>query len=280
MTGVSSNDAERASEATIASLRAICREVGLDLDALSPFVLERMRLLAEVTKTATDGANIVRIANAVFARADDGGSGRPWSASERRIVILGSIFADIGKTGPLDADAEGQRLVAEMFAVEGVKDEAQSVETFFRAYFPGDADERIRRFRALGLDASMSMRYFWNLHTGWTFEIVEAGGVPREVIVAAATHHLLDHINPHHVVEDDGRFSEPFGENVAFDRAEKLVIVLDKYDALRRRAALTHEAAIAWLRSWVSRHERYGEDAELFAAIADVEAVGDRPPPV
>lgn len=270
----------RVGEATIASLRSICRDVGLELDALSPLVLERMRLLAEVTKTAADGTNIVRIANAVFAHGEAADPPRPWSESERRIVILGSIFADIGKTGPVDADAAGQRLVAEMFAVEGVKDEAQSVETFFRAYFPADADERIRRFRALGLEPSMSMRYFWNLHTGWTFEIVEAGGVPREVIVAAATHHLLDHVNPHHVVEDDGSFSRSFGENLAFDRAEKLVIVLDKYDALRRRASLSHEAAIAWLRSWVSRHERYGEDAELFASIADVEAVGERVSPV
>ena len=55
-----------------------------------------------------------------------------FSDSEKRIVVYCSLFADIGKTGRLRADAAGQRLISEMFAVEGVRDPQQPVADFLR----------------------------------------------------------------------------------------------------------------------------------------------------
>ena len=75
---------------------------------------------------------------------------------------------------------------------------------------------------------------------------MRAGGVPGEGrIAAAAAHHLLDGVNPEAIVDEDGNYSADFGENKHFHRPEKLVIVLDKYDALRRRGGNSHEQAIA-----------------------------------
>lgn len=239
---------------------------------LAPFVLERMRILAASSETATDGTRMARWAAAVFDHYDAANPSRPWTPVERSTVVLGCLFSDIGKTGPLHADADGQILIAEMFSVEGVKDETQSVATFLAAYFPHDAEERIARFSALGLDASMTMRSFWNLHAAWTYEITDAGGVPKEAVAAAATHHFLDDINPRGLVCADGSFTQPFGQNVAFDRAEKLVILLDKYDAARRRGACGHEAAIAWIRGWIERRARFADDADLAQILAAVEA--------
>jgi hypothetical protein len=159
-----------------------------------------------------------------------------------------------------------------MFAVEGVQDDAQSITKFLRTYFPGDAEERIRTFAALGLEPEMSIRQFWNLHSSWTLQVAEAGGVPAEAIAAAATHHLLDDVNPDAIVASDHTFTRSFGDNAAFDRAEKLIILLDKYDALRRRGRKTHDQAIAWLGERVESHPRFRGDAEFLALIDDLDA--------
>jgi hypothetical protein len=160
-----------------------------------------------------------------------------------------------------------------MFGVEGVRDETQAVAAFFAAYFPAGADDRIRRFCALGLDPAMTMRQFWNLHSAWTLEIAEAGGIPPEAIAAAATHHLIDDINPQAIVAADRRFTRAFGDNIAFDRTEKLVILLDKYDAVQRRGGLTHEQAIRWLRTRVDANPQFRDDAELSELIDDLDLV-------
>jgi len=256
-------------------LHSICAEVGFDLRRAAPELLLRLELLAARSPTIDDGQRMVGMARALFDHS--AATAEPFTDAERRIVVLGCVLSDIGKTGPASADRDGQLLVTEMFAVEGVRDEAQPVSRFFDTYFPADAAERRRRFAALGLDPSISIREFWNLHSGWTLEILERSAVPREAIAAAATHHLLDDINPGAIVRADERFSRPFGDNVAFDRAEKSIILLDKYDALRRRGRKSHEQAIAWLRDRVQHSARFHDDQE-FLALIDAVSAALRPP--
>lgn len=256
---------------TTERLRALCAEVGFDLGSLSPPVLARLLLLAENTETVNDCEQMVARARLLFRHYEATSPGQAFSEAEQRIVVLGCLFSDIGKTGPVHADASGQRLITEMFAVEGVRDEAQPVTSFLAAHFPEDGEDRVRRFSALGLEPRMSLREFWNLHSGWTLQIVEAAGIPAEAIPAAASHHLLDNVNPDALVASDRRFSRPFGENSAFDRAEKLIILLDKYDALRRRGRRSHEAAIEWLRARVERHSVFRTDVEFLTLIADLD---------
>jgi hypothetical protein len=257
---------------TMERLHAICATVGFDLNGAAPSLIERIRLLADHTETVADGERMVASARKVFRYYEETKPLNAFDESERRIVVLGCVFSDIGKTGPSSADASGQRLVVEMFAVEGVRDDSQTVAQFLKTYFADEAEERARRFAALGLDAGMTIRQFWNLHSTWTLEIIEAGGVPAAVVAAAATHHLLDNINPKAIVGADGRFTRAFGDNVAFDRAEKLIILLDKYDAVRRRGGQTHDQAIAWLRSRVASVPYFSADEELLTLIADLDA--------
>ena len=119
----------------------------------------------------------------------------------------------------------------------------------------------------------MSVRQFWNLHSDWTLAITEASGLPPEAVAAAATHHLLDDVNPRAIVGEDDRFRRSFGENTAFDRTEKLVIVLDKYDAARRRGGRTHDQALVWLRDRISKSARFRDDPELRALVDVVDVV-------
>jgi hypothetical protein len=256
----------------ISRLRPICAEVGFELDGAEPGLLARLRLLAECTESVSDVEHMASMARTVFRYYETTKPSEAWHDIERRIVILGCVFADIGKTGPYEADASGQRLIAEMFATENVRDDTQPVEQFLRTYFPADTAERARRFAVLGLDLHMSIREFWNLHATWTLHIVEAGGVPSEAVAAAATHHLLEDVNPDAIVGPDSTFTRSFGDNTAFDRAEKLIILLDKYDALRRRSGRTHDQAIAWLRGRVENDPRFRNDAQFASLIPDVDA--------
>jgi hypothetical protein len=188
-------------------------------------------------------------------------------------VVIGSLFSDIGKTGPANADGAGQRLVTEMFSIERVPNEKMSVAEFLRTYFPADAAERSAHFHALGLSPGMSMREFWNMHSAWTLHIIQDGGMPPEAVAAAATHHLLENVNPDAIVAHDGRFTRYFGDNERVDRPEKLVILLDKYDAARRRAQRSHTQAIAWLRALVRKNPHFANDPQFFELIDDLDVV-------
>lgn len=261
------------SSAIIERLGGICSRVGFDLHAVDADVLARLELLAELSQTVTDLERMADLAFRLFRHYDATDWQESCGALERRTVVLGCLFSDIGKTGPKHADPSGQRLIAEMFSVEGVPDVMQPVHRFLRRYFPGDADTRITRLEALGISPELPMRHFWNLHTAWTLEIIDGAGVPPEAVAAAASHHMLDNINPDAIVGADDRFTRRFGANTCFDRAEKLVIVLDKYDALRRRGRLSHDRAIAWLVERLAKNERFRGDRELTTLIADINAV-------
>lgn len=257
----------------VAWLRARCAALGFDLDEAGSSLVERMRLLATCSKVLDDAKRMSTYADRIFRHYDETKPARAFTPLERQTIVLACLFSDIGKTGPAGADADARKLVAEAFAIDNVGDDTQPVQDFLRVYFAGDAEDRVARLRAMGLDPTMSVRQFWNLHTGWTLEIAEAAGLPLEAVAAAATHHRLEDINPQAIVGDDDRFTRRFGENATFDRAEKLVIVLDKYDAVTRRGRRTHEEAITWLRDRLARSVRYRDDPEFRELLADIDAV-------
>jgi hypothetical protein len=180
------------STSSFEQLRTLCSDVDFDLERIRPSILARMRLLAETTETLNDCERSVRIANDIFRYYDASKPLRRFTALERRIVVIGTLFSDIGKSGPAGAALDGQQLVADIFAVECGIDERTSVARFFELYFPADSSNRARRFVALGLDATMTMREFWNLHSAWTLHILQGDGVPMEAVPAAAMHHILN----------------------------------------------------------------------------------------
>jgi hypothetical protein len=258
-------------------LRTICADVGFDLERVRPSILARMRLLAETTETLNDCERAVRIANDIFRYYDVSKPLKRFTTLERRIVVIGTLFSDIGKSGPAGAAPDGQQLVAEMFAVESVIDERTSVARFFEVYFPADAASRTRRFEALGLDTAMTMREVWNLHSAWTLHIIQGDGVPMEAVPAAATHHILENVNPDSLIAEDGRFTKYFGKNASFERPEKLVILLDKYDAARRRGHRTHDQAIAHLHEVIAKNHRFSGDQGFLELIEDLDEVMKAP---
>jgi hypothetical protein len=257
-----------------ARLGEICARAGLDLQRVDRSILVRMRLLAATTETVRDCERCTDLAEAFFHYDD---AVKPpeerFTTLERRTVVIGTLFSDIGKSGPEHADARGQQLVAEMYAIESVIDDQMPVTRFFDMYFPSDSSERARSFRALGLDPDMSMREFWNLHSVWTLQILRGDGVPPGAVIAAAAHHLLENINALAIIADDVRLMKYVGEDALFARPEKLVVLLDKYDAVRRRGKRSHDGAIAWLRQLIANHPRFCDDREFFELIESLDAV-------
>ena len=258
------------SAATLERVRKACARADVDIEQLDAAIIERLGLLAETTSTLDDCQRAVELAGRVFAHYEK--AGFPFTPIEKSTVKIGSLFSDIGKTGPALATQDQQRLVVEMFSIELVPDDTISVADFFARYFPSDAAQRCQRFVSLGLEPSMKIRQFWNLHSAWTLDIMRTRAVPDEAVAAAATHHLLENINPDSIVAADGSFTRRFGSNSAFDRAEKLVIVLDKYDAVRRRSGRDHAAAIEWLRTLIKNNERFKDDQQFNEVIGAVDA--------
>ncbi len=244
---------------------------GVRTEDLHPMLIERMRLLLERTETVDDCERATRLAEFVFDRFD--GGGKAFSDVEKATVRWGSLFSDIGKTGPERANPEQQQLIADMFSIERVPDGTISVDVFLHTYFPDDAPERVERFESLGLDSLMTMREFWNLHVGWTLELLHDRVAFPEFVPAAAAHHMLEHVNPAALVDDDDRFTLPYGTNTEFDRAEKLIIILDKYDAARRRSGHDHEAALQWLRQLINRNPRFSDDQEFIELLHVLDGV-------
>jgi len=242
---------------------------GVHVADLRPEVTSRMRLLANLTESLADCDHAAQLAQVIFAYYDTHKPQARFTELERRIVLIGSLFSDIGKTGPAGASPEAQQLITEMFSIENVPTPAMSIHDFLAHYFAADADRREQALAALGIAASRSMRWFWNCHSAWTLDIIDRDGVPVEAVAAAATHHLLENVNPGKIVAEDGHFTRDFGLNRAFDRPEKLVIVLDKYDASRRRAGRDHESTIAWLHDMLDRNLRFGGDAVFRTLVED-----------
>jgi hypothetical protein len=249
---------------------ALCRDAGLEPSALRDGVLDRMCLLASLTETVSDCERTAQLAQQMFRHYDGRGPEHAFSPVEQRTVIIGGLFSDIGKTGPAAAAPALQRVITEIFGVENVPTPSMALADFLHRYFPRDARERARALEQAGIALAQPMRELWNRHSVWTLEIIDHDGVPAEAVAAAATHHLLENVNPDAIVAEDGRFTRYFGSNYAFDRPEKLVIVLDKYDAARRRAGRSHREAVAFLRALVTRHPRFGADAQLASLIDDV----------
>lgn len=95
----------------------------------------------------------------------------------------------------------------------------------------------------------------------------------ERLVRTAGPHHILENVNPDSLVAADGRFTKFFGRHASFERPEKLVILLDKYDAALRRGRRTHDQAIALLREVIARNHRFCGDHDFLELVEDLDEV-------
>lgn len=254
-------------------MRFLLTEVGLDIERIRPDIVSRLILLSESTKVVEDEHNAIHLARAVFSWYKDNRPEDRWTEREQKTVIIGTIFSDVGKTGPRIANAEQRRMIAALYSIDskdwGGGEDRLSVAKYIEKYFPNDYQRRIGTYVSVGLDPEITMRKFWDMHAEWTLQIISGDGVPPEAVVAAASHHFIQGINPEGIIGSDGRFTKYFGENPSFDRAEKLICALDVYDAFRRRGQMSHEQAILALRKKIDSSASFSGD-KGFHELIDV----------
>jgi len=254
-------------------LSDILTEVGLDIGEIAPRIVDRLELLNAGTHTLEDGIHAIEIAGKLFDFYKNNKPLESFNDVEKKIVLIGSIFSDIGKTGPPGTTDEQKHLITDMFGVENIKNPQMSVKEFFEMYFEKTALDKLRIIQDLQLDPEMTMRSFWNLHSLWTLQIISGDGVPPEAIAGAAMHHIIEGVNPEDIFGIDSKFTKYFGDNAGFDRPEKLIIILDKYDAFRRRTNKTSQEAVESVRNIIKRNEMFKNDEDFKTLLDDLETI-------
>ncbi|MDO8598908.1 MAG: hypothetical protein Q7S02_02270 [bacterium] len=244
--------AQEQSQDDLAPYRTLVEAYGILPDALDPVLLERMALLDRETETLADERQAIAYARRIAASTTAERSPNAMPPEHWRTVELATLFTDIGKTGPRTATPEQQDAVTAMYGVDAPWDGTRSVAEYLEHFFPDRRDAMTTALETMDVRTTVSMRTFWNLHAGWTLGLVRDSGLPTEVALTAATHHLLEGVNPDGIVDIEGSFHDPNVQRPV-DQREMFVILLDKYDASRRRGKKTHEQAIAYLKDVVSR---------------------------
>ena len=272
-------------------------EFGFDLEKISSSIMARLRLMNELTNFVEDEEHTIQYAKKLFEYYDHTSDKETFTDAEKRNIVGGLIFSDIGKTGPASANEDQQRLILRLYGIEGVQKEGEvnldmPIRIVIKIKFLETSENDIKLFQEMGLDPDMPIKELWRQHAGWTKDIIEGDGVPKEEIAIAAIHHILEGDNAY-LVGREGQFTEEFGDNKKFDREEKIVILLDKYGAFIDRVRdMTHEKAIEELRSLLKKfqdnaleklkdpnlsrtqreyYELISQDKEFFQLIDDLE---------
>lgn len=238
------------------------------LDSIPPEIIDRLRILDEKTLTIRDELRAIRFAYKIFDYFKDSA---PFSEESKRIVILGTLLSDLGKSGPKNADKNTRIAIADIYSIEKVTDTGITLESFLKKNFPNDWGERVTSLKVLGIEPSITMRDFYNLHTQWTKDVLDDFSFDPKVVAAAASHHFIRGINPENIIDEKTHeFRGPYSKNGKYDREEKLVTLLDMYDAYRRRGKKTHQDAVACLKKDTERFKNDEEIASLIEAISEV----------
>lgn len=241
---------------------------------ISSELKSRLVFLDRYTPTIDDEHQAISYASKVFDYAER--CGHPYSDVEKRVVTVGTLFTDIGKSGPKDSTTQQSELIVSIYSKENISPEdiKGSVINFLTKYFKDEnPQEKVILFQSLNLDPEkMTMREFYNLHTQWTLDVLDGSDLPKEIIPAAACHHRLRGDNPGNILNEDDSYTRTFGSRTKYGRAEKLVALLDQYDAFRRRGGLSHEETVLKLQELVSRARDgyYAHDLEFKEIVDDI----------
>ncbi|MFA5778125.1 MAG: hypothetical protein WC870_01380 [Candidatus Paceibacterota bacterium] len=179
------------------------------------------------------------------------------------ITKLAALIHDIGKSGPAGATSEQQLAVTRLYAVESMGIGEKSIENMVQEKFE-DADQMISSLKGCGIDVSVSMRTFWDMHITWGYEILKEHKeeLPLEAITIAGMHHAYKGLN--------SRIYNPLIDGIpeveipSTDMMERasllgileeylLVVVFDNYEAFVHRGGLKPKDAIEGVRSKIPK---------------------------
>lgn len=264
-------EAEIRRQAQWEKIKVILLDRGIEESKITTQMKEKLLLLAEHTDTLDDEAQAMDFAidlNRFYKERD---LDVEFSDDEMADVFEGSFATDIGKTGPREASTRLSTLIAKLYGLKG----ARADEVLFEKARQIDPDQAEELLESVGFTQTSTMRDLYNRHVYWSYEIIKDTGFSERAKLAAGAHHILDGENgnyPRELFDETGKIlsGEFTGEYIG--KVELLVMLLDKYDAQRTRARVSHEQAIKWLRSLESlaTYQRLNESVKkVFESLID-----------
>lgn len=257
MEGLASTELNREKE-----VRDLIKKAGLNPNLIHKDILSRLKTLHEGSETFKDELRAIELAKMFFEHYKKKDGAKAFSAEEQNVVLAGTLFSDIGKTGPSDASPLLSKKVLSMYKIDAhFNTNIVDIKTFLEMFFDEkEQEEYLKTLEANGINGDMPMREFFNKHSEWGLKILkknEGQGIPSDAIIAAASHHMLEGMNPVNITK--------------LSRGAKMVILLDKYDARLRRGAVKHEEAIDWLKNYVMERSSEEDKAEFLELLENMD---------
>ena len=101
-------------------LKDLFEEIGLDVEKINPNIMRKLRLLNEKTETFKDEERSLQVARSLFEYYKNRLADIRFTDQEQRVILIGTMFADIGKTGPKDATPEQEEIILDIYNVENI----------------------------------------------------------------------------------------------------------------------------------------------------------------
>lgn len=259
-----------------------------------PNLVERLAVMASGPESHfSDSAEMAQIFDLLWGELG-------FSGFDKKKMKLAALLHDIGKTGPLTATPEQQKIVTQIFDARSVKVNSQqaSVREFIQAISNGDSTDILTTLQAMNLpldingqatvgeaDNTGSMINFFRRHADWTYQILNARSIApvvgqpntnlidSDVISVAASHHLLEGKNPAKIPVSVANL-EIGSPDLNIIKATIRLTLVDQYHALRERADKTHRQAITLLKRKVK--SKYINDEEFLDECSQILEVLDR----
>jgi response regulator RpfG family c-di-GMP phosphodiesterase len=189
---------------------------------------------------------------------------------------IAAILHDIGKSGPVEADAAEQEVIVKIFACENIDNPNQPVMEVAVEIFGTDRITEIEHLLAKrGISAQATMRQFWDQHAKWTHDILERypQGIDRHARIIAGSHHIDRGINPYNLPETEipltANVIGTLEDYVEF-LEERALIALDQYEAAIRRGGASHEKALNWVKNNLAKFKKDELMKFVFAVIDEL----------
>ncbi|MBI4591871.1 hypothetical protein HY733_00250 [Candidatus Uhrbacteria bacterium] len=247
------------------------RSLDVDPVSIEPRLVEAMQYLGSHSETMNDEARARVMAGVMEEYGNRLDSPNRLSKEGWHHVNLASTLTDVGKVGPEQGMIDdANRLVTALYAQNGKFSPNAPLSEFIEQFFPFHRIAMLKVLRQVpGLSADMPMRSFWDAHAQWTLDHLKDSGVPHEVVLTAAAHHLLegDGANPRldgvPIIDKATGMIRGFGIERPIDQREIWVVLFDKYEANMTRSGATHEGAIGWLREFFEKNQTLAALPEL-----------------
>ena len=183
------------------------------------------------------------------------------SEKQRLDGCVAAILHDIGKSGPVDATPEEQKMIIKIFAQEEIRDLKMPIAKLVSNIFSeSEVAGVLQMLEKHAIEGTMPMRDFWDKHAQWTHDNLERypQGLSEHARIIAGSHHIDRDVDPYKLLEAevplDARLIGTLEEYMEAIEGRAL-IALDQYEAATTRGGLSHKDAIFCVRKNIAKHK-------------------------